>query len=414
MTAKVLLTLSVLLNFILPEAHSQPQETAQPPLKTQSLLTLQRVCSECHALEVMGNCLSGDCSTPRTMRVAEARPWDMVLDRMKGRGAKFNEGERHEILTYLQTAYPAKLYPLAWKQVGAFEPGGWNVTTMREHTGFLYAGFEGNGKIFRTSDSLGWQEVINTNQYTVYGITPYKKLLYAGAAEPEPQIWRSADGLQWQKIATLPAEDVGIYALGVFKSWLYAGSGRSWIYRSHDGAQWEKIAALKGNVPTIFSNWMRFLFPFKGYLYAGMEIGALYRSADGIHWTPANLKVEGNDGFRGVADFKGALYVGTTRSGEIWKTTDGKKWRRVFKPTRNSPAYVGSMAVVGEYLFAGMGGYVYRTKDGLNWAEVGHLSPYSLEAMSAWRGDILVGASTTPTGFIYQANPLRTNFIEPK
>ena len=349
MISKAVLTLFVLSNLILPEVYAQTQEPNQPSQKTEPPLTLQRICSACHALEIMGNCLAGDCSnlkTIRVIRVAEPRPWDMVLDRMKGRGALFNEIERHEILTYLQAAYPAKLYPLAWKQVGAFEPGGWNVTTLREHAGFLYAGFEGNGKIFRTSDSLDWQEVINTNQYTVYGITPYKNFLYAGAAEPEPQLWRSTNGFQWQKIATLPAEDVGIYALGVFKNKLYAGSGRSWIYRSSDGAHWEKVAALKGDVPTNFSNWMRFLFPFKGYLYAGVELGSLYRSADGITWTAANLQVKKDDGFRGVAVFKGALYVGTTTSGEIWKTTDGQRWRRAFKPAKNSANYVGSMAVV--------------------------------------------------------------------
>ena len=386
-------------NFILPTVHAQSQQLNTPPQ------SMQKICSQCHALEILGQCLTGDCASARVVRVVKPQPWELVLDRMKSRGANIGESERLEILAYLQTTYPAPIYPLAWKKISNFEQGGWNITSLTEHAGFLYAGFEGNGKILRTADSHNWQEVANTGRYTVYGITPFKNVLYAGAAEPDPEIWRSATGLHWQASAALPPDDTGIYSMGVFNNRLYAGTGRSWIYRSSDGNKWKKVAALKGNVHAVFSHWTRFLIPFKGFLYAGIEQGSLYRSADGVTWTQANLKLADTDGLRGAAIFKGALYVGTTSSGAIWKTVNGQVWDRVFESPYASNLYVSAMAVAGKYLFASVGGYVFRTSDGLAWEAVGHLGPYTLEAMAALRGNINVGASTPPTAIVYQADP---------
>lgn len=389
----------VLLNSILTNVYAQPHEQSTPPQ------TVQRICSQCHALEVMGNCLAGDCSNPRAVRVAKAKPWNMVLDRMIGKDASISDSERQEIVTYLQASYPAKTYPLTWKKVGDFEKGGWNVINLREHAGFLYAGFEGNGKIMRTADSINWQEVLDTDHYTIYGITPFKNTLYAGAAEPDPQIWSSTDGLKWRRKATLPAADVGVFSVGVFKNQLYVGTGRGWIYRSTNGKQWKKVAALKGDVPAMFSHWSRFLIPYKGYLYAGFEEGPLYRSADGLIWTRANLNIGDNNGLRGATLFKGVLYVGTTGDGTIWRTENGHAWSRAFKSPNDTPGYVAAMAVAGDYLFASIGGYIFRTADGLGWEEVGHISSTSIESMAGWRGNIYAGISTAPAGFIYQAYP---------
>lgn len=390
----------LLLNVIVASAYAQPVKPDSPPP------ALQRVCSQCHSLEIMGKCLAGDCSQSFTIHTTQSLPWDKVLDRMKGRGANFVAGDRLEILAYLNETYPPKRYPLDWERVGDFAgQKGWNVTTLREYKDFLYAGFEGSGKIFRTGNGISWQEVANTRHDTAYSITPFKGKLYAGTAEPDPQIWRSNDGLIWQPSAALPTADLGVYCVGVFKNKLYAGTGRSWIYRSSDGKKWEQVAALKGDVQTVFSNWMRFLIPFKGMLYAGIEQGALYRSADGITWVQANLNIGDNIGLRGATVFNGALYVGTTSGGVIWKSNDGQTWHRVFESPYNTPSYVASMAVAGKYLFASVGGYVFRTPDGLAWEEVGHLTPHTLEAMTAWRGNIYVGASTTPAGFIYRADP---------
>lgn len=389
----------MLLSSILPAVYAQPYDPGTPPQ------VVQRVCSQCHALEIMGKCLAGDCAGHRVTRVDKPGPWDMVLDRMEGRGAHMGASERQDILAYLQKSYPPKHYPLAWKKVGDFAGrAGWNVNNLKGVEDFLYAGFEGDGKIFRAADGVNWQQVASTGHDIVYHVTPFKGALYAGIAEPDPQIWRSTDGSDWQEYTRLPAGDVGVYSVGVFKNRLYAGTGRGWIYRSDDGKKWQKVAALNGDITATMNEWTRFLIPFKGYLYAGIEQGRLYRSADGLTWTKVNLNIGDNNGMRSATVFNGELYVGASADGTIWKSKDGQAWQRVFK-SPNDSVYSAAMAAAGKYLFASIGGYIYRTLDGLAWEEVGQLTPYVIEAMTAWRGNIYVGTLSPPSGFIYRADP---------
>lgn len=389
---------SLLLGSIVSSVYAQPSDVSAPPQ------AMQRICSQCHALEIMGKCLAGDCAAPQVVRVAEPRSWGRVLDRMKGRGAIFNERERQEILTHLQASYPPKRDPLTWNKVGDFAPrGGWNINNLMGDANFLYAGFEGDGKIFRTPDGINWQEVADTRHDMVFHITSFKGALYAGIAEPDPQIWRSIDGLHWQEYARLPADDIGVYSLGIFKNHLYAGTGKGFIYRSDNGKKWAQVAALQGDVSQVMSRWPRFFIPFKGYLYTGFEQGPLYRSANGSAWTQSNLKIGDDGGTRCATVFKGELYVGTMGDGTIWKTKDGQVWQQAFKSS-NGLAHVDSMAVAGKYLFASLGGYVFRSLDGLAWEEVGKLTPYVIEAMTAWRGKIYAGTLTQPVAFLYQAD----------
>ncbi|MDO8414245.1 MAG: hypothetical protein Q7S51_10710 [Gallionellaceae bacterium] len=398
----IVIAQGILLNAMVANTYAQVQE------QETAAQTVQRVCSQCHALEIQGNCLAGDCAgkVKPTIRRTSPPPWEMVLDWMGSKGARFTDGERQEILAYLQENYPSQSYPLAWKRINAFVgQGGWNVTSLQGYGEALYAGFEGNGKIFRTTDGTNWQEALNTHQSTVYGITSFRGALYAATDEPYAQIWRSVNGLNWQLRASLPTGNSGIQSMGVFKNKLYAGTARSWIYRSSDGLHWEQVAALKGDVPNQFSNWTRFLIPFKGYLYAGTELGSLYRSVDGLAWTQINGEVSNSQGFRGATVFKNALYVGATRGGVIWKTEDGKVWQRAFKAPHDFTGYVASMAVAGKYLFAGINGYVFRTIDGSTWEEVGHLGPSALEAMTVWRGTLYVGAIMAPDSHIYSVQP---------
>ena len=383
-------------------------DSAQIPEQDPASKTVQRVCTQCHNLEVAGNCVTEDCTGlgKPVIRRKSTPPWNMVLDWMASKGARFTEGERQEMLAYLQKNYPAKAYSLPWERVNAFAgQGGWNITLMAGHKDFLYAGFEGNGKIFRSADGTNWKEVLSTGQYTAYGLASFKGALYAAAGEPTAQVWSSADdGLSWQLRASLPQNEVGIQTLGVFKNHLYVGTATSSLYRSVDGSQWEKITTLKGDDFAGLINWTRFLIPFKGYFFAGIEEGPLFRSTDGLTWIKVSGEINNNRGFRGATIFKGEFYVGTTRGGGIWKTSDGKTWKRVFKAAIE-PGYVASMAVVGKYLFASVNGYVFQTMDGAAWEEIGRLAPAALEAMAGWRDTLYVGAIMAPDSHIYWVKP---------
>ena len=105
----------VLLNSVLPNGYAQQQELTPPP-------SIQKICSQCHALEVRGTCLAGDCASSRVVRIAKPQPWDKVLDRMSSKGAHISDSQRREITSYLQAAFPAKLYPLTFFQASGL-PG---------------------------------------------------------------------------------------------------------------------------------------------------------------------------------------------------------------------------------------------------------------------------------------------------
>jgi photosystem II stability/assembly factor-like uncharacterized protein len=384
--------------------YTQGKQSAESSESPEQIV--RRVCGRCHALQIAGNCLAGDCRGNRVVQVLMPLPWDFAVDWMKSMGAGMTETEEQAIRAYLEETYPAKPYPLRWMKVEAeLGNGGWNVVSLMEHQGRLYAGFEGNGTIFRSADGVHWMEAVNTGQYTVYGITPFQGALYAGTNNPNPQIWRSRDGERWEISATLPGKEKGVFSLGAFKDHLYAGTGRGRIYRSSDGVRWEQVGDLKQVSAAGFEHWVRFLIPFKDHLYAGLEQGPLYRTPDGLHWERIEQPITGQKGARGATVFRSELYVGTTGGGAIWRTKDGVTWERVFTvPPDVQRGYVAAMTVTGETLYAGVDGYVFRTADGTHWEEVGHISPHTIEAMAGFQNDLYAGTLIPPQAHIYRAS----------
>jgi hypothetical protein len=370
---------------------------------------VKRVCSRCHALEVMGHCLAGDCRGKRVVHLSRPAPWNFVLDWMEVMGAEFSEKDARAILTFLESKFPAPRYPLAWSSVPSrINVGGWNVVSLGEDRKALYAGFEGNGKIFRTVDGIEWKEVAATDHNTVYGITPFRGNIYAGTNDPDAQVVTSADGVHWVAAKEFGGNEHGVISMGIFEGRLYAGTGRTSIYRSSDGKVWQKAAELKPMGQSIFANWIRFLIEFKGGLYAGLEKGPLFRSSNGTDWVPVGRDVTAGVGVRGAAVFKGALYVGTAGGGQIWKTDDGKTWERVFQsPSHIHRGYVSSMAVADGVLYAGIDGYVFGSPDGMRWEEAGHLSPFTIESIIYFKGKLFAGTLLPPSAQIYSA-PLAT------
>ncbi|MDZ4383977.1 MAG: hypothetical protein U0940_00690, partial [Nitrospirota bacterium] len=242
---------------------------------------VQRICSQCHGLEVNGHCLAGDCSKGEGVHRTGGRQWTFVVDWMRSMGARMDDQEQRRITDYLTETYPAKPYPLAWEKAATLSGGGWNVTSLTTMGSHIYAGTEGGGRIYRSADGMDWEEVCNTGEYTVYGITEFKGAYFAGANSPVPEIWKSLDGKEWSKRAVLPEDQEGILSMGVFKDYLYAGTGRGKIYRSPDGERWEEVATLK---EVEEPHWVRFIIEFKDELYVGTQPGLLYRSRDGKEW----------------------------------------------------------------------------------------------------------------------------------
>lgn len=390
---------------------------ASPPLqakphKESAQQVLNRVCSQCHAVKINGQCVAGDCAKQRT-HVTQGRDWERLTDWMQAFNCHMTNEEQQAITEYLKAQYPGEPYPLAWIHT-ANAPSGWNIVSLASVGDYLYMGVEGSGRIFRTRDGIRWEEVLDTGEVAVYGITSFKGKIYAGADEPSPDIWSSVDGKEWTKVASFPTDDVGVTAMGQFKDTLYAGTRRAGIYRSSDGVQWSRLSELEKSVD--YAGYIRFLVEFKNHLYTGMEPGGkVYRSTDGVSWTDVSRQFPSPVGVRGVAVFEGSLYVGTNAPAQIWRTEDGVNWKKVFDPTPQiRHGYVGSMAVFGGYLYAGASSSrlrpndVYRTKDGIHWEEVGKLGPHTIEAMAVFGDYLYAGALLTPQAWVY-----RTSGLEP-
>ncbi|MBI3812048.1 MAG: hypothetical protein HY283_07575 [Nitrospirae bacterium] len=385
----------------------------------QALQTITRLCGRCHGLTLNDQCLTGACQGGRSHAITP-QPWDMVIPWMKAMGCTMTESEQKSMTEYLMLHY-GKTYLIRWEQAGAAS-GGWNVVSFGIFHDRLYAGIEGSGSILRLDENPSgggpsWKTVLETPNYTVYGLTRFQDKFFAATNDPAAEIWTSADGEQWHTSARLP-EERGIISMGLFKGSLYAGTTRASLYRSSDGVTWTRLAALLPNAGSAFTNWVRFILPFDGALYVGIEKAGIFRSENGTTWSPVwpvkedRPPKEPFSGVRGAAVFNGVLYIGTTGSGEIWAigSKAGPRPVRVFTADlKTTRGYIGSMTVFGDFLYAGIGGTVFRTKAGRLWEEAGRLGPFTIEAMAAFDHQLYAGTTLPPNAWIY-----RTTGLAPK
>jgi photosystem II stability/assembly factor-like uncharacterized protein len=381
------------------DQYTHRKETGTGPSRL-----VRQTCGRCHALSINEQCIAGDCRKQERVQTGP-RQWDLVVRWMQTMGAGLSLHDMKTVVDYLYAAFPPQPYPLTWLSLPAMlGEGGWNIVSLKSLGDFLYAGIEGNGRLYRSKDGIQWQLVATTGQYSVYAPAEFRHALYIGTHNPLPQIWTSGDGDHWSLAAVLPEAEKGIFSLGVFNGVLYAGTGRARIYRSTDGTAWKPVGDLKKVAEASFQHWVRFLIPFDGQLYAGVEQGSLYRTADGSHWEEVPRPGAGQVGTRGAAIFGSALYIGTTGGGMIWRTEDGTSWERVFTaPSHVQHGYVAAMTVAAGRLYASVDGYVFRTQNGREWEEVGNLGPHTLEALGAFRDELYAGALIPPQAMLYRA-----------
>lgn len=391
-----------------------------PPLFGEELgrRVIVNRCGKCHGVTLGDRCLTGDCEGGHARAITQ-RPWDLVIPWMRAMGCEMTDAEQKTLTDYLMANYGMR-YPIRWERTGTVA-GGWNVVALGVWRHRLFAGIEGNGSVFAYGENA-WSAALTTPNYTVYGLVPFQDKLYGVTNDPAAEVWSSADGKVWRLSARLPGEK-GMTGLGVYKGALYAGTTRASIYRSTDGTSWTQVGALIPNAEANFTHWVRFILPFDGALYVGIEKSGIYRSKNGITWEPfwpaagAGPQEQSFQGARGAAVFKGALYVGTTTGGEIWKfETGGAAPTRVFSADpKTMRGYIGSMAVLDDFLYASVGGAVFRTGDGRQWEEVGKLGPFTVEAMAVFDKQLYAGTTLPPNAWIYRTTGegFKTEFDSP-
>lgn len=374
---------------------------AAPTIEERGMAVMTARCGACHGVTIETRCVAGDCAT--RSHAIEPRPWSLVLSWMQAMGCRLSDPERADLERYLMSRYP-KTAAMDWEPLEPV-PDGWNVVALRAFRDGLYAGIEGAGAALRL-EGRSWRPVLTTDSYTVYGLIAFRGRLFAGTNQPRGEVWSSGDGEQWTREATLPAEERGVIALGVFGDALYAGTTRGRVYRTADGRAWSPAGALVPGAENGFPNWVRFLVPFNGRLYAGVEGAGLFASRDGETWERARPSPDSAVGVRAAAVSGNSLYVGTTSKGEIWRTAGGEAWERVFaaKDSRSArTGYVAALARAGDALFASVNGRVLRSRDGRVWDEVGELTPFTVEAMHEFGGALYAGTTLPPRAWVYRS-----------
>ncbi|MBI3607919.1 MAG: hypothetical protein HY207_08125 [Nitrospirae bacterium] len=372
--------------------------TAPLAAEDRALSIMADRCGACHGVTLDDRCVAGDCG--ERVRAIRPNPWDLVIPWMEALGCRLSAEDKAGLTGYLMARY-GKTYPVRWERLDPV-PEGWNVVSLKPFRNALYAGIEGAGSVVRLEGSA-WRAALTTDFYTMYGLTEFRGRLFAGTNQPSAEIWSSADGVHWARAGRLPSEEHGVIALGRFRDALYAGTSRGRIYRSVDGATWTAAGTLVPSGENSFHNWVRFLVDFDGTLYAGVEGAGMFRSRDGRTWETVALRPGAPSGVRAAGLFGGALYVGTTAAGEVWRTSAGDRWTRVFASAAgDARGYVASFAVSGGALYAGIDGLVFRSPDGRRWEEVGHLTPFTIEAMAEFDDALYTGTALPSRAWVYR------------
>ena len=177
-----------------------------------------------------------------------------------------------------------------WEEVAVFEQSE-RPHWVRALIGFgdrLYAITE-MGLIYRSKDGHAWEEVGapvrgKRNYFGLRGATEFRGYLYVGSIT-HGEIWRSSDGLEWERVldVMLRQKDGGqalqtggyVASLAVYDHSIYAAirTHSGFVFRSRDGEQWEEVANLSPHS-------IEALAVFKGQIYAGTLIpprGTIYR-----------------------------------------------------------------------------------------------------------------------------------------
>jgi hypothetical protein len=249
------------------------------------------------------------------------------------------------------------------------------IDDLVEFKGNLYAATWSNttngGEIWRSSNPglLTWTDVItsgfgNTNNTDVVKLTVFSNTLYAATwssvTTHGTEVWRSSSGNKgsWTNVVPNGWGDPineGVNASAIYSGSLYMGTENydseldttngAQIWRTTDGENWDPVTVNGFNDPMNVG--VSALEPFGNYLYA---VAYSY-----------NYSVEGN---------------------QIWRChkCDGTDWYQIMDNGWGVSARQGSTALksLGNWLYLAIPNYdsdggieVWRTQDGLTWAQVG-------------------------------------------
>jgi len=282
--------------------------------------------------------------------------------------------------------------------------------------GAVYVADHDNNRVQKFAAGVpGWRQV-NINGFgersngNILTLAPFDGRLYAGTSNyggQGSQLWRMNTSGAWTPVMQDgfgDPQNIGIDHLAEFDGKLYAGTwneNRSTgataggqVWRSSNGTDWSQVVAAGFGDPS--NGEAYYLAPFKDQLYAatwsyttthGAEI---WRSSTGDSGDWTRVVTDGfgdvnNAAIMTMETFGDHLYAGTynwdsaamtSTGGTVWRTGDGVNWAQVNTPGFGSVNLnlISSLAAFNGYLYAGTAGpyLVWRCQvcDGSDWQKV--------------------------------------------
>ncbi|MEW4570625.1 LamG domain-containing protein [Tautonia sp. JC769] len=231
-----------------------------------------------------------------------------------------------------------------WIDVGT--PGGERSIlpfALASHEGSLYAGTcepgEGDaGRVYRYAGGTDWIDCgAPDGSNSVTSLAVFEGKLYAGTGRyrvagsslpespnetPGGRVFRYEGGTTWADCGQLPGV-IAVSGLAAFRGKLYAGSlyAPAGFFRYEGGTTWTALETPKGKR-------VEAIAPFDGHLYAtSYDQGHVFRY-DGHDWTDLGPlgDPELNTQTYSLAVYRGALHVGTWRSGRVYRLGEQGEW----------------------------------------------------------------------------------------
>ena len=214
---------------------------------------------------------------------------------------------------------------------------------------------------------------------------------------PQPIIWVSDDGASWRRLSSDPPPFEGVSVVGVvggpgeFVAW-GADGPRGAIFHSDDGIAWARVTI----APSLEEPAIGDVKPYRGgfvavgahfapkppgspLIVAGPDLStaAAWWSPDGRSWAAA--AIDAGPGLRSLdVGAAGLLAVGGSGCGGcigpgiLWRSDDGRHWRRIGSDVITSPAYASDGARIIRFDQQGTGDVASST-DGSAWQTVANL-----------------------------------------
>lgn len=297
----------------------------------------------------------------------------------------------HEGALYASTCEPGKsesgrVYRYGggdlWIDCGAPDKSN-TVTALAVHHGKLYAG---TGKY-----RLGGSSLKESENTTLGG-----------------RVFRYEGGTKWVDCGQLP-ETEAVGGLVVFKDQLYASSlfKPAGFFRYEGDARWTALPVPKGpdlKTQEIGPKRVEALTVHDGFIYASSYDGGHVHRFDGKTWTDCG-QIGDNTQTYSFAQYEGRLYVGTWRSGRVFRFEDVGRWTDVGR--LGEELEVMGMTVHNGRLMAGSLplAEVYSYEGGDIWKKLARLDHTpDVTYRRAWtmaEHDGQVFCSTLPSGKIF-------------